>query len=48
VVDFGTALTPAGLKAAEQLPKLQHIFMGETKIPADVPVPQSLKGKLLF
>ncbi len=45
---FGTAVTPACLKAAEQLPKLQHLYVGETKIPADVPVPESLKAKLLF
>jgi len=45
---FGTAVTPACLKAAEQLPKLHHLYAGETKIPADVPVPESLNGKLLF
>jgi hypothetical protein len=45
---FGTAVTPACLKAAEQLPKLQHLYVGESKIPADTPVPESLKAKLLF
>jgi uncharacterized membrane protein/mono/diheme cytochrome c family protein len=45
---FGTAVTPACLKAAEQLPKLQHLYVGETRIPADVPVPESLKARLLF
>jgi uncharacterized membrane protein/mono/diheme cytochrome c family protein len=45
---FGTAVTPACLKDAEQLPKLQHLYAGESKIPADTPVPESLKAKLLF
>jgi mono/diheme cytochrome c family protein/uncharacterized membrane protein len=45
---LGTAVTPACLKAAGQLPKLKHLYVGETKIPADVPIPETLKGKLLF
>jgi uncharacterized membrane protein len=45
---FGTPVTPACLKAAEPMPKLKHLYVGETKIPADVPVPETLKGKLLF
>jgi uncharacterized membrane protein len=45
---FGTAVTPACLKTAEQLPKLRHLYAGETKIPADAPIPESLQGKLLF
>jgi hypothetical protein len=45
---LGTAVTPACLKAAEELPKLKHLYVGETKIPADVPIPETLKGKLLF
>ena len=45
---FGTAVTPACLKVVEQLPKLHSLYVGETKIPAEVPVPESLKGKLLF
>ena len=45
---FGTAVTPACLKTVEQFPKLHHLYLGETKIPADVPVPESLKSKLLF
>jgi uncharacterized membrane protein len=45
---FGTAVTPACLKVADQLPKLRHLYVGETKIPADFPVPGFLTGKLLF
>jgi hypothetical protein len=45
---FGTPVTPAILKAAEPLPKLKHLYVGETKIPADVPVPEFLKDKLIF
>jgi uncharacterized membrane protein/mono/diheme cytochrome c family protein len=45
---FATAVTPACLKAVEQFPKLHYLYVGETKIPADVPVPESLKAKLLF
>ena len=42
---YGTAVTPACLKVVEHLPKLRHLYVGETKIPADVPVPEALKGK---
>jgi mono/diheme cytochrome c family protein len=45
---FGTAVTPACLNVADQLPKLRHLYAGETKIPGDVPVPGTLMGKLLF
>jgi hypothetical protein len=45
---FGTGITPAALKAAEHLPKLQHLYAGETKIAANGPMPDALKGKILF
>ena len=45
---FGTEITPAALKAAEHLPKLQHLYAGETKITANGPLPDALKGKVLF
>ena len=45
---FGTGVTPACLTVVEHLPKLRHFYVGETKIPADVPVPEAVKSKLLF
>jgi mono/diheme cytochrome c family protein len=45
---YGTEVTPACLKVVESLPKLRHLYAGATKIPADVPVPEEMKGKLLF
>jgi hypothetical protein len=45
---YGTAVTPACLKVTEGLPKLRHIYAGATKIPADTPVSDGLKGKLVF
>jgi len=45
---FGTAATPAALQVAARLPKLQHLYAGETKIPADVQVSETVRRKLLF
>jgi uncharacterized membrane protein len=45
---YGTEVTPACLKVVESLPKLRHLYAGATKIPADVPVSEEMKGKLLF
>jgi hypothetical protein len=45
---YGTTVTPACLKVVEGLPKLRHLYAGATKIPADVPVSEALKDKLLF
>jgi hypothetical protein len=45
---YGTEVTPACLKVVESLPKLRHLYAGATKIPVDVPVPEEMKGKLLF
>jgi uncharacterized membrane protein len=45
---YGTAVTPACLKTAQSLPKLRHLYAGATKIPADVSVPEEMKGKLVF
>jgi hypothetical protein len=45
---YGTAVTPASLKAVDSLPKLRHLYAGATKIPADAPVSEGLKGKLVF
>ena len=45
---YGTAVTPACLKVAEGLPKLRHLYIGATKIPADPPVSDTMKNKLVF
>jgi uncharacterized membrane protein len=45
---FGTAVTPAALQVAATLPKLQHLYAGETRIPADVQVSEAVRRKLLF
>ncbi len=45
---FGTEVTAAALPVVARLPKLQHLYAGETKIPADVQVPEGVKGKLSF
>jgi Planctomycete cytochrome C len=45
---YGTAVTPACLKVVESLPKLRHLYAGATKIPADAPVSDGLKGKPVF
>ena len=45
---YGTAVTPACLKVAESLPKLRHLYAGATNIPADTPVSDSMKGKMVF
>ena len=45
---YGTAVTPACLKVVESLPRLRHLYAGSTKIPADVPLPEEMKGKLVF
>jgi hypothetical protein len=45
---FGTEVTPAALGVAIHLPRLQHLYVGETKIPANVSAPEALRGKLTF
>lgn len=45
---FGTGITPAALKTAEHLPKLRHLYAGETRITANHPLPDGLKGKVVF
>jgi len=45
---FGTAVTPGALEVAARWPKLQHLYTGETKIPADVQVSEAVRGKLVF
>jgi uncharacterized membrane protein len=45
---YGTAVTPACFRVVESLPRLRHLYAGATKIPADVPASDDMKGKLLF
>jgi mono/diheme cytochrome c family protein len=45
---FDTGITPAALKAAEHMPKLRHLYAGQTKIKANGSLPDGLKGKVLF
>jgi uncharacterized membrane protein len=45
---YGTAVTPACLKVVEGLPQLRHLYAGATKIPADISVPEGLRGKFVF
>ena len=45
---YGTAVTPASLKVVESLPRLRHLYVGATKIPADTSVSDGLKGKVVF
>jgi uncharacterized membrane protein len=45
---FGTTVSPAALLVAAHLPKLRYLYVGETKIPADVQVPEALRQKLQF
>jgi hypothetical protein len=45
---FGTGITPAALKTLERLPKLKHLYAGETKITANGSMPDALKGKVQF
>jgi uncharacterized membrane protein len=45
---YGTSVTPACLKAVENLPKLRHLYVGATRIPSDLTLPDTLKSKLLF
>jgi uncharacterized membrane protein len=45
---FGTPATAASLPAISRLPRLAHLYVGQTSIPQGSPVPESLAGKLVF
>ncbi|HKV76931.1 MAG TPA: c-type cytochrome domain-containing protein [Candidatus Sulfotelmatobacter sp.] len=45
---FGTSVTPAALPAISRLPKLAHMYAGQTSIPQGIPVPEALAGKIVF
>lgn len=45
---YGTAITPAVLPAIAKLPRLMHLYAGQTKILPGKPVPENLAGKVVF
>ena len=45
---YGTPITPAVLPAIARLPKLSHLYAGQTGIQPGKSVPDSLAGKLVF
>jgi uncharacterized membrane protein/mono/diheme cytochrome c family protein len=45
---FGTPATAASLPAISRLPRLAHLYVGQTSIPQGSPVPEALAGKLVF
>jgi mono/diheme cytochrome c family protein len=45
---FGTEVTTAVFPVLEQLPKLRHVYVGETKIAAGAPLPEGVKEKIEF
>jgi uncharacterized membrane protein len=45
---FDTSITPAALSGLERLHAIRRIYVASTKIPTDTPVPDSIRGKLIF
>jgi uncharacterized membrane protein len=45
---YGTPVTPAALPTLAKLPKLSHLYAGQTSIPPGKSVPESLAGKVVF
>ena len=45
---FGTGITSAGLPAIAKLPKLKHIYVGETKVGSTASLPDGLQTKVIF
>ena len=45
---FGTTVTPEALPAISRLPKLAHLYAGQTSIPQATPLPEALAGKIVF
>jgi hypothetical protein len=44
----GTSVTPAAMSGFGRLHALRRIYVAFTKIPADTPCPESMRGKLIF
>src|SRR5208282_838944 len=45
---FDTPVSSAALPALGHLPRLRHLYVHETKIPADAPMPEDMKEKIIF
>ena len=45
---FGTGVTQAALPAVSHMPKLRHLYVGETKITAGTSLPAEIKDKVQF
>ncbi len=45
---FGTQVTSAALPAISKLPKLAHLYAGQTSISQGSVVPEGLAGKVVF
>jgi len=45
---FDTSVTAAAMSGLERLHAIRRIYVASTKIPADTPVPDSIRGKLIF
>jgi uncharacterized membrane protein len=45
---FGTPVTASCLPTIAKLPKLAHLYTGQTSIPQGISVPEALAGKLVF
>ena len=45
---FGTPVTSASLPAISKLPRLAHLYVGQTSIPQGSALPDALAGKVVF
>jgi uncharacterized membrane protein len=45
---YDTSVTPAAMSGLERLHAIRRIYVASTKIPAGTPVPESIRGKLIF
>ena len=45
---YDTSVTPAAISGFGPLHAIRRIYVASTKIPADTPCPESIRGKLIF
>jgi uncharacterized membrane protein len=45
---YDTSVSPAAMSGLERLHSVRRIYVASTKIPTDTPVPESIRGKLIF
>ena len=45
---YGTGVTSAALLAAKRMPRLEHLYVGETKISENTSMDESIKHKVVF